>query len=211
MRGLRRFDSEIKGFGDARSHLFVGRRGFAIEHSVADEVPVMLEGFHRAAQGYSEVQADPIGDEIRLLRGVSEDGTTNVAAYIVDGPLLYRIGGSSPAGAGTGAFDAGCWAASTVTSPRHTTAVPREMEPTLFIPKSPRVLVAMAPGAISASYLICEEYTPNQLATWMGQEHMTSGDIRRHFGRKTRFVTSCSTPRTAARQRHTRARGARRP
>ena len=41
-------------------------------------------------------------------------------------------------GADGGAGVAGCCAASAVTSPRHTTAVPREMEPTLFIPKSPR-------------------------------------------------------------------------
>lgn len=51
-----------------------------------------------AQQGFEDVQADPIGDEIRLLRGVSEDGTTNVVAYIADGPLLFRLSGSSRAG-----------------------------------------------------------------------------------------------------------------
>lgn len=49
-------------------------------------------------RSFSEVRADSIGDMIRVLRGVSEDGTTNVVAYVADGPLLFRVGGSSPAG-----------------------------------------------------------------------------------------------------------------
>ena len=84
-------------------------------------------------------------------------------------------------GADVGAVGAGCCAASTVNNPRHIAAVPREMEATLFIPKSPNVLTAVAPEANSASYSICEEYTPNLGGTWMGQEGITSGDICRQF------------------------------
>ena len=86
---------------DATSFLSVSIHQFADQEGASEALPY-FSNVVVAVQGYSEVQADPIGDEIRLLRGVNEDGTTNVAAYIVDGPLLYRIGGSSAAGDPTG-------------------------------------------------------------------------------------------------------------
>ncbi len=86
---------------DATSVITVSIHGFADQGS-ASEALTYFSNVVISGQGFDEVQADPIGDEIRLLRGVGEDGTTNVAAYIVDGPLLYRIGGSSPAGDPTG-------------------------------------------------------------------------------------------------------------
>lgn len=86
---------------DATTVLNVSVHEFADQASASAALPY-FSNVVVAVQGFSEGQADPIGDEIRLLRGVSEDGTTNVAAYIVDGPLLYRIGGSSPAGDPTG-------------------------------------------------------------------------------------------------------------
>lgn len=86
---------------DATTVLTVSVHEFADQASASEALPY-FSNVVVAVQGFSEGQADPIGDEIRLLRGVSEDGTTNVAAYIVDGSLLYRIGGSSPAGDPTG-------------------------------------------------------------------------------------------------------------
>lgn len=86
---------------DATTVLTVSVHEFADQASASAALPY-FSNVVVAVQGFSEGQADPIGDEIRLLRGVSEDGTTNVAAYIVDGQLLYRIGGSSPAGDPTG-------------------------------------------------------------------------------------------------------------
>jgi hypothetical protein len=86
---------------DATNFMSVSIHGFADQASASEALPY-FSNVPVAVQGYSDVQADPIGDEIRLLRGVSEDGTTNVTAYIVEGPLLYRIAGSSPAGDPTG-------------------------------------------------------------------------------------------------------------
>ena len=65
--------------------------------------------FHKQGANLLKTKSD-IEHDVRVLLGgmaneelfFGEDGTTNVAAYIVDGPLLYRIGGSSPAGDPTG-------------------------------------------------------------------------------------------------------------
>jgi hypothetical protein len=86
---------------DATTFLSVSIHQFADQAAASEALP-FFSNVVVAVGGYSEGQADPIGDQIRLLRGVGEDGTTNVAAYIVDGRLLYRIGGSSPAGDPTG-------------------------------------------------------------------------------------------------------------
>lgn len=86
---------------DATTVLTVSIHQFADQAS-ASEALTYFSNVVVAVQGFDEGQADPVGDEIRLLRGVGEDGTTNVAAYVVDGPLLFRIGGSSPAGDPTG-------------------------------------------------------------------------------------------------------------
>lgn len=86
---------------DATTVLTVSVHEFADQTS-ASAALVYFSDIVVEVQAFSEGHADPIGDEIRLLRGVSENGTTSVAAYIVDGKLLYRIGGSSPAGDPTG-------------------------------------------------------------------------------------------------------------
>lgn len=86
---------------DATTVLTVSIHQFA-NQAAASEALTYFSNVVVAVQGFDEGQADPVGDEIRLLRGVGENGTTNVAAYIVDGPLLFRIGGSSPAGDPTG-------------------------------------------------------------------------------------------------------------
>ena len=86
---------------DATTMMFVSIHGFGNQEA-ASEALTYFSNVIVASQGYADVQADPIGDENRLLRVVGTDGTTNVVAYIVDGPLLYRIGGSSPAGDPTG-------------------------------------------------------------------------------------------------------------
>src|SRR5688572_30123881 len=50
-----------------------------------------------------------------------------------------------------------------------------------FHSKVPKRTKGSGAEANSASYSICEEYTPNLGGTWMGQEGITSGDICRQF------------------------------
>ena len=48
-----------------------------------------------AALGLEEMRVDPIGDEVRVLRGLSEAGVALVVAYVQDGRDLIRVGGTS--------------------------------------------------------------------------------------------------------------------
>lgn len=49
------------------------------------------------ASGSTDVAADPIGDETRVVQAATEEGL-NVAAYVTDGATLFRIGGFSATG-----------------------------------------------------------------------------------------------------------------
>ena len=82
---------------EATAFLSVSAHGFATPEAAAEALPffseILVEG-----NGYQEVEAPALGDLTRLLQVVGEDGTTNVALYVQDGTVLYRVGASSAAG-----------------------------------------------------------------------------------------------------------------
>jgi hypothetical protein len=85
----------------------------AVEPGSVTNITVSLHGFKDAASataalpfysdilanlGYEDVQAPAIGQHTRMLVQPQEDGGVNVALYIQQGPVLYRIGGYAPGG-----------------------------------------------------------------------------------------------------------------
>ncbi len=82
---------------DGTAFLSVSAHGFATPEAAAEALPffsdILVDG-----SGYEEVEAPDLGDLARLLQIVGEDGTTNVALYVQDGTVLYRVGASSAAG-----------------------------------------------------------------------------------------------------------------
>ncbi|MBA2247399.1 MAG: hypothetical protein H0W23_04660 [Chloroflexia bacterium] len=83
--------------GDATNALVVSAHGFATPEAAAEALPffsdILVDG-----SGYEEVEAPDLGDLARLLQVSNEDGSTNVALYVQDGTVLYRVGASSVAG-----------------------------------------------------------------------------------------------------------------
>ena len=81
---------------DATTFLSASVHGFATPAAAAEALPffsdILVDG------GWEEVEAPNLGDAARMLQTVNEDGSTNVALYIQDGTVLYRIGGSSTGG-----------------------------------------------------------------------------------------------------------------
>ncbi len=82
---------------EATTFLSVSVHGFATPADAAEALPFFSD-ILVDANGYEEVDAPALGDEARLLQLVSEDGTTNVALYVQEGTVLYRIGGASTGG-----------------------------------------------------------------------------------------------------------------
>ena len=82
---------------EATAFLSVSAHGFATPEAAAEALPffsdILVEG-----SGYQEVEAPALGDLARLLQVTNEDGSTNVALYVQDGTVLYRVGASSVAG-----------------------------------------------------------------------------------------------------------------
>jgi len=78
---------------DATTFLSASVHGFATPEAAAEALPffsdILVDG------GWEEVEAPDLGDAARMLQTVNEDGSTNVALYIQEGTVLYRIGGSS--------------------------------------------------------------------------------------------------------------------
>ena len=81
---------------DATTFLSASVHGFATPAAAAEALPffsdILVDG------GWEEVEAPDLGDAARMLQTVNEDGSTNVALYIQEGTVLYRIGGSSTGG-----------------------------------------------------------------------------------------------------------------
>lgn len=81
---------------EATTFLSASVHGFATPEAAAEALPffsdILVDG------GWAEVEAPDLGDAARMLQTVNEDGSTNVALYIQDGTVLYRIGGSSTGG-----------------------------------------------------------------------------------------------------------------
>lgn len=80
----------------ATAFLSVSVHGFATPQAASEALPffsdILVEG------GYQELDAPQLGDSARLLQIQNEDGTTNIALYVQDGTVLYRVGASSTGG-----------------------------------------------------------------------------------------------------------------
>lgn len=81
---------------DATTDITVSLHGFANDASAAEALTFYSDIL--AGLGYDEVEVGDIGGTNRMLVQPQEDGGTTVALYVQDGPVLYRIGGYSPAG-----------------------------------------------------------------------------------------------------------------
>ncbi|HEV2066606.1 MAG TPA: hypothetical protein VGR08_07210 [Thermomicrobiales bacterium] len=81
----------------ATSYLVVSIHGFGTPRAAAEALPFFSDILVNSA-GYDEVEAPDIGDRARMLQVTGEDGITNVALYVQDGTVLYRIGGAAPDG-----------------------------------------------------------------------------------------------------------------
>lgn len=81
---------------EATTFLSVSVHGFGTPEASAEALPFFSDIL--VESGWEEAEAPDLGDGARLLQSVGEDGTTNVALYIQDGTVLYRIGGASAGG-----------------------------------------------------------------------------------------------------------------
>lgn len=95
-RSFNASDPAAIGQGET-SFLSVSVHGFATPEAAAEALPffsdILVEG-----SGYQELEAPNLGDLARLLQIAEEDGTTNVALYVQDGTVLYRVGASATGG-----------------------------------------------------------------------------------------------------------------
>lgn len=82
---------------DATTALVVSIHGFGTPEAAAEALPFFSQ-ILIDANGYEEVEAPDLGDSTRLLQIANEDGSTNVALYVQEGTVLYRIGGASSGG-----------------------------------------------------------------------------------------------------------------
>ena len=81
---------------DATTFISVSLHGFANQQAAAEALTFYSDIL--VANGYQEAEAGDIGATNRLLVLPQEDGGTEVALYVQEGSVLYRIGGYSPAG-----------------------------------------------------------------------------------------------------------------
>jgi len=89
-------DPTVIGEGET-SFLVVSVHGFATPDAAAEALPFFSDILVNGG-GYEELEAPQLGDSARLLQITDEAGTTNVALYVQDGTVLYRIGASSTGG-----------------------------------------------------------------------------------------------------------------
>ena len=76
----------------------VSIHGFADDASAAEALTYFSDVLVSIDGTYQDMDTGPIGDMARLLVSTDESGGQNVALYIQQGNVLYRIGGHSPAG-----------------------------------------------------------------------------------------------------------------
>ncbi len=110
-------DAETKlntwGWSGNATRVYVAPDPAAMDPSATTNITISLHGFSNdqaAAEaltfysdvlinlGYQEVEVGDIGASNRMMSQPQEDGGTLVALYVQQGPILYRIGGYSPAG-----------------------------------------------------------------------------------------------------------------
>lgn len=82
---------------EATSQIVVSLHGFSSEEAATEALTfysdILVEDF-----GYQEEEAGDIGTTNRLLVQPQQEGGTNVALYVQEGAVLYRIGGYSAGG-----------------------------------------------------------------------------------------------------------------
>jgi len=81
---------------DATTDITVSLHGFSSDQAAAEALTYYSDVL--ANSGFQEVEVGDIGATNRMLVQPQQDGGTNVALYIQQGPVLYRIGGYSPGG-----------------------------------------------------------------------------------------------------------------
>lgn len=110
-------DAETKlttwGWSGNATRSYVAPDPSALDPSATTNITISLHGFgsdQAAAEaltfysdvlinlGYQEIEVGEIGATNRMMSQPQEDGGTLVALYVQQGPILYRIGGYSPAG-----------------------------------------------------------------------------------------------------------------
>jgi hypothetical protein len=81
---------------DATTDLTVSLHGFGSDAAAAEALTFYSDVLLNS--GYQEIEVGEVGATNRLLVQPQEDGGTTVALYVQQGPVLYRVGGYSPAG-----------------------------------------------------------------------------------------------------------------
>jgi hypothetical protein len=81
---------------DATTDINISLHGFASDQAAAEALTFYSDVLIN--NGYAEVEVGDIGATNRMLIQQQAEGGTNVALYIQQGPVLYRIGGFSPGG-----------------------------------------------------------------------------------------------------------------
>jgi hypothetical protein len=81
---------------EATTDISISLHGFSSDQAAAEALTFYSDILIN--NGYQEIEAGDIGAANRMLIQQQAEGGTNVALYVQQGPVLYRIGGFSPAG-----------------------------------------------------------------------------------------------------------------
>ena len=81
---------------DATNYLEISLHRFRDAAAAGEALPYFAAAV--IGQGLTELGVDPVGDQALALAGNPTGGANLVVVYVQDGPVLIRIGGSSPAG-----------------------------------------------------------------------------------------------------------------
>lgn len=80
----------------ATTNISISLHGFGSDQAAAEALTFYSDVLINI--GYQEIEVGDIGATNRMMSQPQEDGGTLVALYVQQGPILYRIGGYSPAG-----------------------------------------------------------------------------------------------------------------
>ena len=80
----------------ATTNITISLHGFGSDQAAAEALTFYSDVLINL--GYQEIEVGTIGSTNRMMSQPQEDGGTLVALYVQQGPILYRIGGYSPAG-----------------------------------------------------------------------------------------------------------------
>ena len=89
------YPAEAEVAPDATNFINISPHRFASDEAAAEAL-TYFSNIVVVAQGLEEIPVDPIGDNVRALRG-APDGVPLVVLYVQDGPTMYRIAAAAPA------------------------------------------------------------------------------------------------------------------